>query len=786
MSDQIEGRLLSAPAVTERPLRIHARLRAAPLLRLWVILGAAAIGVYLLLPMTPAKPIFYDVLALAAAGTVALAVIIRHRRPRLPWILLAGGIALSATGEVVYDLLAAGGPVSEPSLADAFYLGGYAAICVALATLLLRGRRALVALLDAFVIGSAVGIVLWTLVVDPRIDEGALALSELAIVAAYPALDLAMLSILIAALLAGRAFDLTAGLLAAAAAAFLASDLAYAVVAATSEYAPGIIDLGWLTGYVLWGAAALAVPIRVHRRQQAFPGRAAWSTLRPYVLLGAAVTPLLMAFGEHVWWGRADALAAAVTSVVISIGVIVRLELVIRQQGRLLEDRRRLETSLLRQASEDPLTELPNRRGLADWLAMALADEHARPALMVLDLDDFKAVNDSLGHPAGDALLRAVAERLHAAVRGTDTVARLGGDEFAVVLAPCPSVDVAEAMAERLLRSLDEPIITARGRISVTGSIGIAIADGPEATAESLLRDADIALYRAKEAGKNRWVLLDVASRATALRALSIASELARAVADQELELEFQPIVSLTTGGIDALEALIRWRHPTLGPLLPSEFLAAAERSVHMEAIGRWVLDEACAAAASWPRSGSARVGVSVNISTAQLADDRFPDVVLAALERAGLAAHLLTLEILEAALDATPGIGERLARIREAGVRLAIDDFGTGYSALSRVTEIPVNELKLDRSLVAGLHDTPIASAIVRLGQTLGLRLVAEGVETEAELDHVRSLGCDAAQGYRISRPVPAADVAALLSSWPSLPQNAGRAPRPLPSIAI
>ncbi len=319
-----------------------------------------------------------------------------------------------------------------------------------------------------------------------------------------------------------------------------------------------------------------------------------------------------------------------------------------------------------------------------------------------------------------------------------------------------------------------------RGQVSVSVSAGIALSARTGADAEHLLRDADLALYRAKSAGKKRWAMLDPEASAMAVRSLSIASELARALEADEFVLYFQPIVSLADGEIESFEALLRWDHPTLGMLLPGEFLAAAERSVHMPAIGRWVIEQACSTAAGWQRLGVTDIGVNVNISAAQLADDAFPDIVLRTLRDTGLAAGLLTIEILESALDATPALGERLGRLRDAGVRLAIDDFGTGYSALSRVAEVPVTELKLDRSLVAGAEDQRMVGAIVRLGQTLGLRLVAEGVETSQELKRVRALGCNAAQGYRISKPIAAPEVAPLLLSWaPARPTQAS------PSVA-
>ena len=362
-------------------------------------------------------------------------------------------------------------------------------------------------------------------------------------------------------------------------------------------------------------------------------------------------------------------------------------------------------------------------------------------------------------------------------MRSSDLVARYGGDEFAVVITPCPSPDMATEMARRLLQQLEGPIVTERGRVVVSASIGVSLSDRSGRSAETLLRDADLALYRAKAEGKHRWSLLDPETSAAALRSLSVAADLPRALEADEFELTFQPIVSLADGRIESLEALLRWNHPTLGTLLPGEFLPAAERSIHMPTIGRWVLEEACTAAAGWCRLGAGDIGVDVNISAAQLADDHFPDLVLKTLEQTGLSPRLLTLELLENSLEATPALVGSLERLRRAGVRLAIDDFGTGYSSLSRVAELPVTELKLDRAVFAGAGDKRMASAVARMGQTLGLRLVAEGVETSSELNLVHSLGYDAAQGYLMSKPVAATEVVKMLRSQAAL-RSAQQAP--------
>ncbi len=750
---------------------------------LWMTFGLTAIVLYLGADSAVGHAIIYDGLTFVAAGVIILAITRHYLRPRLPWIMLAGGVALIALGDVAFDLDMAGGAVSEPAPADVMYLVGYILLCLAMARLLLCRGNSIASVLEAGVMGAAAGSVLWALVVAPQLADHELSLAQVGTVVAYPMLDIAMLSILLAALLAGRPFDRTTKLLAAAAAAFLFSDLTYTVVSASGEWTAGASDIGWMLGYTLWASAALSARHSDVGRHGTHGTRPIWKRLRPVALITACATPLLVKLYIGPSGIDQSAFSAAVASVAMSMLVIARFELLVRKQWRLLDDRQALESALRQQAAEDPLTELPNRRGLAEHLVARLGDERGGPALMILDLDDFKAVNDTLGHPAGDALLRVVAKRLRTAVRATDTVARLGGDEFAMILAPCLSPEDATSMAERLLRLVADPIVTEHGQSVVHASIGIAIADGPDATADSLLRDADVALYQAKGTGKDRWSLINDSSRAEALRSVSIVAELGDAVAGRELELFFQPVVSLATGAIDSFEALLRWNHPTHGSLLPGAFLPAAEHSAHMRAVDRWVLEEACGIAAGWRRLGVGDIGVRVNVSTVQLADEHYPDAVLAALGRSSLPSGLLTLELREQSLGAHSGSKARLTRLRRAGVRLSIDDFGVATSTLANVAEMPITELKIDRTLFAGLRGEMMVATAVHLGQTLGLHIVAEGIETKAELARVRSTGCDAAQGYWIGRPVSASEVAPLLLSW-SAPEPQAR-PSPVRVLA-
>jgi len=439
--------------------------------------------------------------------------------------------------------------------------------------------------------------------------------------------------------------------------------------------------------------------------------------------------------------------------------------------ARDITDRKQLQEQLVHQALHDPLTGLANRALLGDRLEHALA-RPMRPgatvAVLLIDLDDFKDVNDSLGHDAGDDLLTIIAARLQGHARAGDTVARLGGDEFALLL---EDTNAAEAvrMAEVLLEALARPVVL-RGRDLVpTASIGIAIAAGEDA--ETLLRNADTAMYAAKRQGKGRSTLFEPAMHATVVKRVDLAADLSRAVQESQLHLCYQPEVHLRSGRIVGLEALLRWHHPTRGAVSPGEFIPIAEDSGLIVPIGRWVLQEACRKAKAWQQRWPATppLAIAVNLSPRQLQHPAIVDEVKATLAAADLDPHSLVLEITETAvmeqLDAAVAI---LTRLRQLGVRLALDDFGTGYSSLSYLQRLPVDILKIDRTFVSGVagsaEESALARAIVNLGQTLGLETIAEGIETPEQLAALRELGCQLGQGYHFARPLGPAAVDALL----------------------
>ena len=416
----------------------------------------------------------------------------------------------------------------------------------------------------------------------------------------------------------------------------------------------------------------------------------------------------------------------------------------------------------------DTLTGLPNRAFFAERMDHALAQVRRHQtmlAVLCLDLDRFKQVNDTLGHPVGDALLRAVAGRLAGCLRDCDTVARLGGDEFAVIQAPLGRVEDAGTLAQRIVTTLSEPYDLSGHNVVIGASVGIALAPTDTADGDHILNMADMALYRAKADGRGVFRMFEpeMDTKMQARRVLE--SDLRRAVQAQEFELDYQPLVDLSSGRVSALEALVRWRHPERGLIRPDDFIPFAEETGLIGPIGAWVLHQACADAAGWP----AEVRIAVNVSASQFKCPGLVETVFDALAASGLPPERLELEITETAFlsDAEATLAA-LHKLRAKGVRMAMDDFGTGYSSLGYLRSFPFDKIKIDRCFIRDIETSMDCKAIVRavtgLGSNLGITTTAEGVETAAQLDQLRAEGCDQVQGFLFSRPVPVREVAALL----------------------
>ena len=433
--------------------------------------------------------------------------------------------------------------------------------------------------------------------------------------------------------------------------------------------------------------------------------------------------------------------------------------------ARDVSERKSFEAELAHQAFHDPVTGLANRAMFAEQVRQAMARARrsgGTPAVVFLDLDDFKTINDSLGHAAGDDVLVEIARRLDANVRGADIAARFGGDEFAVLLEDVANSDDAADLAQRILDLLTQPMRARHRELNLSGSIGVSIY-GPDdqRDADELIRDADAAMYTAKREGKNRYRLFEPAMHEGVMARLELRNDLQRALATDQFALHYQPVMRLADGTVSGVEALLRWRHPEKGLISPADFIPIAEETGLIIPIGRWVLREGCRHARRLVGADGTQLRMSVNLSLRQIQHSDIVADVRDALDESGLAPEHLTLEITESVLmDDTELAVSRLRDLKALGVTLALDDFGTGYSSLSYLSRFPVDILKMDRSFLtegSSLGSGSLATAVVGLGATLDLEVVAEGIEIPEQADRLRALGCDLGQGFLFARPMDA-----------------------------
>lgn len=431
--------------------------------------------------------------------------------------------------------------------------------------------------------------------------------------------------------------------------------------------------------------------------------------------------------------------------------------------------------------NHDPLTRLPNRTLLSDRLQQAIDAAHAvnhQVAVLLLNLDRLQRVNDSIGHDAGDALLREMARRLQARMKTGDTLARPGSDEFVIVLTQFADTDDIITCAQQLLAEVAAPYMLAGHELTITASIGISIYPGDGLTPGDLLKGADTALSHVKNSGRNGFGFFTAEMNARALHWMSLEHRLRRALANDELSLHYQPQVCLDDGRICGAEALLRWHNAELGPVSPVDFIPLAEDTGLIVAIGEWVIRTACAQNKAWQDAGLPPLRVAVNVSALQVTAGSLPEIIRSALEQSGLSPQYLEVELTESVLMRETEMALRqIDELRRMGLSISLDDFGTGYSSLGYLSRFTLDKLKVDQGFVRNITTDPksaaIAHATIALGHGLGIKVVAEGVETEGQLAYLRQAGCDEIQGYLINRPVPGKELEAMLARSKVLPAN-------------
>jgi diguanylate cyclase (GGDEF)-like protein len=702
------------------------------------------------------------------------------RRWEVP--LAAAAVTSFAAGNTYYlAMLHGGGSLPFPSLADVGYLAFYPLMLAALAVAVRRHVRGLGSSvwLDCAV-GSLGAAAVLAVLLSPVVGSALTSSSWLdtVVAVAYPMFDVVLVAAVAGvAVLGGRHIGNRWLLLLVGLMVFAAADVVYALQVAADTYVVGTpLDAGWAIGLallVLWVDGVERTDRAAAQETNRGTGKAA--LLVPVVATAAGLGVLLVSSRVSL-----STLAVALAGVTL-VAAAVRTQVAFRQVAWMADLRRLASTT-------DDLTGLPNRRSLyAEGHARLVEPQRRHLALLMLDLDKFKEVNDSLGHHAGDQLLVQVGISLSEHLREGDLLARLGGDEFAVLLEDTGH-DQAVDVAVKLRAALAEPFALEDIALHTSVSVGIALFPDHGLDLSSLLRRADIAMYKAKTSGTGQHVY-DSADDANNATRLQTVEELRTALTTDQLVVHYQPKVDLDTGEVNSVEALVRWDHPTRGLLYPDAFLNLVEESGLMPALTRVVLAQALDQVAQWHAQGRP-LSVAVNLSASSLVDADLPEQVASMLAARGVPPRALQLEITEDFLMADRDRArEILTKLRQSGVQISVDDYGTGYSSLSYLRDLPVDELKLDRSFVFPMADDARAAALVAstidLAHSLGLRMVAEGVETEVAYRELARLGCDQGQGYYMSRPVPAAELDYWLNNRRRIDQPP-KTPEPRPAAPL
>jgi diguanylate cyclase (GGDEF)-like protein len=762
----------------------HSSSTAAPTARLstsYLIVTGLVIVVFEALPV---PQLLTDVAYSLVSLSVCVAIVVAVRRYRPPaaaaWYLMALGQGFWFVADSLYNHFQDGiHQEALPSIADGFYLAGYPLFALSLA-ILVHGRngarRDPGPLLDSVTLTAGLCLLSWVVIARPTIDSLHDSLGSAAVAAAYPAMDILLIGALVRLVTTPGGRSTALRYLLGALMLLIAADTLSAAFDVYSTFTVDVVDYLWLFSYAAWGAAALHPSMTTLSDPVSNPQIRFRGVRLVAVVLATMIAPAILAV-HQITGVPVDVWAVVIGTVVMFVLVVMRMNLSIEQIAAAHEALEALQDELAVQATHDPLTGLANRTQAMRLLAGALGRGRRRGStvgLLFIDLDGFKGVNDNHGHRTGDEVLRHVGRRMSREVREGDFVARLGGDEFIVGIEDVDDESSAITLAHRLIASVSQPIqVDDELTVHVGASVGIALGRAGETGVETLLHEADLAVYRAKAAGRGCAELFSGTARAALKERNDIERALVGAIADDELVLHFQPIVEIATGKVECFEALVRWDRPGHGLVQPDDFLPVAESSDLICQLDTWVLRAAVAQLSRWNRQrGDRELKVAVNVSGRHISQHRIQSDVAGALRVSTVDPGQLVVEVTETAVMDGSVAATNLAALRKSGVVVSLDDFGTGYQSSAQLSRLPIDVLKIDRRYVdvSSASDRSLLELMVKAAHAFGSRVVAEGVETAEQLDMIRELGCEYAQGYHLGRPAPADQLPAFDTTSPAL----------------
>jgi diguanylate cyclase (GGDEF)-like protein len=728
--------------------------------------GVLALAAYLAVPSGVPRDVLYVLVGASCVAAIVIGVRLHRPGKSLPWVLMALGQLAWVSADALYSWYEDVRHVEPfPSPADGLYMAAYPLLAAGLALLIRMRRRGSDAagVIDSTIVTIGFGLLSWVIVADPILNETNAPVIDRLVAVAYPAGDILLLALLVRLITASGVRTAAFRFLTVALVLLIAADTMFAATEVASSYSAAL-DLLWMASYLLWGAAALHPSMSrlsdqdVQELQPLSRGRIVALTVAVLVAPLTLAAQLTLGSPPNTW-------AVIGCSMALFLLVVARMDMAIREVVATASQRDRLQRVLSHEVAHDSLTGLANRASVLAHIEGALHRGQRAgtlTALLFIDLDRFKAVNDKLGHRAGDEVLREMARRMRESVREGDTVGRLGGDEFVVLLELLRCETEAIDLADRIVGSMSTPFTVGGVSISCGASVGIAYSMDAGTDAPQLLHEADVASYRAKAAGRGRYQVFGDALRRELDEQAALEAALSGALTTGQFSLHYQPVVAIGTDVVDGYEALIRWQRPGLGLQLPDTFIPVAEKSDLICHIDRWVLHEATRQLRRWTDEDPNRYAdltVAVNISGRHLADTNIVTDVTSALDSSGLPADRLVLEITESVLIDMPSATTHLIALRQMGVSISIDDFGTGYTSIAQLQRLPVDTLKIDREFVTstlpGARD--LMMLMVNAAHSCGLMVVAEGVETEDQLQAMRGLPVDSVQGFLFAHPEPA-----------------------------